>query len=212
MRVETFPLGPLGTNCYIISKNNTCLIVDPGGDPHIIEDYLQKNHLTPLAILLTHAHFDHIGAVEELRNRYNLEVYLHENEKEWLEDPSLNRSSLFLGEDGFVTKAPEQIIQLGNFNLGEYSCEIVHTPGHSPGSVSFIFHDHHFVVSGDVLFNRGIGRTDLPEGSIDKLANSIVTQLYALPDHFTVYPGHGPATNIGDEKVANPFTLQFYRP
>ncbi|MEI3606814.1 MBL fold metallo-hydrolase [Pseudogracilibacillus sp. SE30717A] len=212
MHVETFSLGPLGTNCYIISKDHQCLIIDPGGDPHIIEDYLMENKLTPQAILLTHAHFDHIGAVDEIRNKYKLNVYLHNKEKDWLEDATLNRSILFLGSDGFVTSPPDKIIQTGELKIGEFVCEIVHTPGHSPGSVSFIFRDHDFVVSGDVLFNRGIGRTDLPEGSIEQLANSIVTHLYTLPDHFTVYPGHGPATQIGDEKKANPFTLQFYRP
>lgn len=210
MIIKTFSLGPLGTNCYIISKEHNCLIVDPGGDPEIIEQYIKDHDLTPQAILLTHAHFDHIGAVDEIRKKYEIEVYLHENEQHWLEDATLNRSAFFLN-GGFTTTKPEKILTAGKLIIDSFSCEVVHTPGHSPGSVSFIFKDQKFAVSGDVLFNRGIGRTDLPEGSIDQLANSIVTHLYTLPDDMVVYPGHGPSTVIGDEKRNNPFTLQFYR-
>lgn len=210
MIIETFSLGSLGTNCYIISKEHNCLIVDPGGDPEIIEKYLKDHDLKPQAILLTHAHFDHIGAVDEIRKKYEIDVYLHENEQHWLEDATLNRSALFL-DGGFTTTKPEKILTPGKLTIGSFTCDVVHTPGHSPGSVSFIFNDQKFIVSGDVLFNRGIGRTDLPEGSIDQLANSIVTHLYTLPDDMIVYPGHGPSTVIGDEKRNNPFTLQFYR-
>lgn len=211
MHIETFSLGPLGTNCYIVSKDKECLIIDPGGDAPIIDQYLESEGLKPLAILLTHAHYDHIGALEEIRKTHNLEVYLHENEKHWLEDANLNRSSFFV-EGGFSMKAPENILTAGKLDIGPFSCDVVHTPGHSPGSVSFIFKEHDFVVSGDVLFRRGIGRTDLPEGSIEQLADSIASHLYKLPDNFIVYPGHGPQTAIGEEKESNPFTLQFFRP
>lgn len=212
MNIETLSLGALGTNCYIISKNEKCLIVDPGGDAEIIIQYLTEHHLEPEAILLTHAHFDHIGAVDDLRKKYQLPVYLHENEKDWLQNPNLNRSTSFFGEHGAITTAaPDHLLKEGTLTIGSFTFDVKHTPGHSPGSVTFIFKDSKFIVSGDVLFHQGIGRTDLPGGSIEQLANSIVQVLYALPDDFEVFPGHGPSTFIGDEKDSNPFTLQFYR-
>lgn len=212
MKIEILSLGPLGTNSYIISKNNACLIIDPGGDAHIIKEFLSKHQLEPSAILLTHAHFDHIGAVQEIRTTYNIDVYLHEEEKTWLEDPELNRSILFLGEqNAYEIDAPDHLIEPGKLVIGDFNIDVIHTPGHSPGSVTFIFSESNFIVSGDVLFQRGIGRTDLPGGDMKLLAQSIVTKLYELNDDYTVYPGHGPETSIRDEKQSNPFTLQFYR-
>mgnify|MGYP001381306719 CR=1 FL=1 len=212
MQIETLSLGPIGTNCYIISKNDHCLIVDPGGDAHLINEYLAEQGVKPEAILLTHAHYDHIGAVDELRKQYQLDVYLHEREQEWLENPQLNRSFYAFGASGAITTTPpEKIVEPGTLSIGPFTMKVVHTPGHSPGSVTYIFDEERFVVSGDVLFYQGIGRTDLPEGSIEQLANSIAHELYVLPDDFQVYPGHGPSTTIGDEKITNPFTLQFYR-
>lgn len=211
MHIKSLSLGPLGTNCYILSKENTCLIIDPGGDDHLIKEYVKKNNLTPLAVLLTHAHFDHIGAVQEIRTYYNINVYLHDSEKTWLENPELNRSIVFLGaENAYQIDAPDSIIEPGELTIGDFNMEVVHTPGHSPGSVTFIFEEDELIVSGDVLFQRGIGRTDLPGGDMKQLAQSIVTKLYVLNERFIVYPGHGPATNIKDEKELNPFTLQFY--
>src|SRR5690625_5197709 len=137
MKIKTLSLGPLGTNCYILSKNNRCLIVDPGGDAAVIKQYITTNDLTPDAILLTHAHFDHIGAVDTIRKMYQIDVYLHEDEQDWLENPSLNRSALFLGEEGgYTTTAPDQLLQPGTLQIGEFSIQVVHTPGHSPGSVT----------------------------------------------------------------------------
>src|SRR5699024_2037159 len=168
-------------------------------------------NLTPLAILLTHAHFDHIGEVQEIRTYYNIDVYLHDVEKTWLENPELNRSVLFLGEENaYQIDALDCIIEVGELVTVDYKMEVVHTPGHSPGSVTVIFEDDELIVSGDVLFQRGIGRTDLPGGDMQQLAHSIVTKLYVLNELFIVYPGHGSATKIKDEKELNPFTLQFY--
>ncbi|HIV75004.1 MAG TPA: MBL fold metallo-hydrolase [Candidatus Pseudogracilibacillus intestinigallinarum] len=212
MQIDTFSLGPLGTNCYILSKEGKCLIVDPGGDAHIVKQHLEEQQLEPLAILLTHAHFDHIGAVDELRNDLQLDVYLHESEEEYLLDATVNRSVMFLGEDFKIeTSAPDHFLIEGTLTIGPFTMECIHTPGHSPGSMSFIFAHDTCVVSGDVLFQQGIGRTDLPGGSMDVLANSIVHKLYILEDDVVVFPGHGSSTTIGDEKDTNPFTLQFYQ-
>jgi len=212
VHVQTLSLGPLGTNCYIISKDDQALIIDPGGEAEKINQYLAEYNLTPLAILLTHAHFDHIGAVHELRTSLHLNVYLHQNEVGWLENPELNRSIVFYGSDAAIkTSAPDHILLEGLLQIGPFSFEVVHTPGHSPGSVSFIFHNEAFIVSGDVLFHQGIGRTDLPQGSIAELAESITKHLYSLPEHTIVYPGHGQETTIGEEKASNPYTLAFYK-
>ncbi|MEC5422258.1 MBL fold metallo-hydrolase [Virgibacillus sp. C22-A2] len=204
MNVKSMSLGPLGTNCHIVYDDQHAIIVDPGGEAATIIDYIQKEGLTTAAILLTHAHFDHIGAVEDLRYHYNVDVYIHEAEASWLENPHLNRSALFTGES-IITKKAEQLLLPGNMTIGEIQFEVIHTPGHSPGSVSFIFNDASFVISGDVLFFQGIGRTDLPGGNGKQLEESIKDKLYKLGDNFIVYPGHGPNTTIGNEKSNNPF-------
>lgn len=209
MKITGLSLGPIGTNCYIVSKNDQALIFDPSGDAAQIVNYLNNHDLTPQAILLTHAHFDHIGAVDEIRKKYELDVYLHENEFDWLANPELNRS-FQLGEPFLIQTAdPDKTIEEGQHKIGLFQFEVIHTPGHSPGSVTYIFHDEQFIVSGDVLFHQGIGRTDLPAGNMDELAHSIMNKLYKLPDSFDVYPGHGIQTTIGSEKEHNPFTKLF---
>lgn len=204
MKIEQMPLGPLGTNCYIVSNENNSLIFDPGGDAYKVIEYLTENSLTAEAILLTHAHFDHIGAVEELRNYFNINVYLHEEEALWLANPALNGSLSFTGEE-VNAKEPDIYLKTGKLKIGSFALDVLYTPGHSPGSVSFLFNDQSFVISGDVLFHQGIGRTDLPGGDFSQLENSIRNDLYQLPDSFAVYPGHGPQTTIGSEKKYNPF-------
>ncbi|PAV29070.1 hypothetical protein CIL05_13935 [Virgibacillus profundi] len=204
MNIKSMSLGPLGTNCYIVYNDQTALIVDPGGESNLIIDFLDERRLSAAAILLTHAHFDHIGAVDKLRTFYDIEVYLHEKEASWLENPSLNRSVFFTGDE-IKTKSPEHILKPGWMEVGPFAFEVIHTPGHSPGSVSFVFAEDLYVISGDVLFQQGIGRTDLPGGDMKQLELSIRNHLYKLDDSFAVYPGHGPKTNIAFEKQHNPF-------
>jgi len=197
-------LGELGTNCYIVYDENNALIVDPGGDPEKVIVFLESQNVKPQAILLTHAHFDHIGGVDTLRKHFNIDVYLHENEAEWLGEPSLNRSTAFTRKE-IKTGRPDHFLEPGKMNLSTFKFDVIHTPGHSPGSVSFIFTDEAFIISGDVLFQQGIGRTDLPGGSMEQLEKSIRQSLYSLEDTFIVYPGHGSYTTIGAEKRNNPF-------
>lgn len=204
MNIKSMSLGPLGTNCYIVSKGQRSLIIDPGGEASKVIDYLTDKGLSAEAILLTHAHFDHIGAVEDLRKHYEIDVYLHKEEASWLENPALNGSLAFIGNE-IKTKLPDHYLQAGKLEIGSFVPEILHTPGHSPGSVSFLFREQSMVISGDVLFQQGIGRTDLSGGDINQLEESIRNNLYKLPDSFEVYPGHGPKTKIGSEKRHNPF-------
>ncbi|MBM7552295.1 MBL fold metallo-hydrolase [Thalassobacillus pellis] len=204
MEIVQMPLGPLGTNGYIISDGDSCLIIDPGGDSGRLVEYLESERKKPVAILLTHAHFDHIGGVDDIRDHYNIPVYIHPEEEDWLEKPEFNGSAFF--QMGRVTaRAAEHHIITGTMKVGPFNFEVRHTPGHSPGSVSFVFQEEGFVIAGDALFNRGIGRTDLPGGDMEELMTSIRQQLFTLPDKTAVYPGHGPATVIDEERRKNPF-------
>lgn len=204
MNVHTMSLGELGTNCYIVYQENNALIVDPGGEPDQVIDFLKKEAIEPQAILLTHAHFDHIGGVDVLRRHFNIDVYLHENEAEWLGEPRLNRSTAFTRKE-VRTDRPDHLLKPGKMKLSVFEFNVIHTPGHSPGSVSFLFADEGFIISGDVLFQQGIGRTDLPGGSMEQIIKSIRQQLYVLDENYIIYPGHGPSTTIGAEKRNNPF-------
>ncbi|WP_249871101.1 MBL fold metallo-hydrolase [Oceanobacillus saliphilus] len=204
MNIKGMSVGPIGTNCYIVFDDQDAIVIDPGAESEKILGFLNQRKLHVQAILLTHAHFDHIGALEEVRKATGAEVYLHKSESSWLSDPMLNGSFKLQGREILVSPA-DKPLNPGRLRIGSFDFTILHTPGHSPGSVSFIFEEDHFIVSGDVLFYQGIGRTDLPGGSMEELELSIRNQLYLLDDAFTVYPGHGPATTIGMEKKSNPF-------
>lgn len=205
MKIKQLPLGPIGTNCYIIYKENTALIVDPGDSPNQIIQFLEKEKLRPIAILLTHTHFDHIGAVDPIREAFNIPVFVHALEEDWLEDPSLNGSQFFALPAPITAKKAEKTLEEGTLSIGDFEMEVRHTPGHSPGSCSFIFHHEGFVIAGDTLFQGGIGRTDLPGGDFAQLYASIHHKLLSLPESLIVYPGHGPKTTIDEEKKFNPF-------
>ncbi|WP_299087948.1 MBL fold metallo-hydrolase [uncultured Metabacillus sp.] len=210
MKWRQLPLGPLQTNCYLFSNDkNECLVIDPGGDAHKLTNILQQQHLKPLAILLTHAHFDHIGAVDEIRNEWNIPVYVHKNEKEWLTAPSLNGSQYFMAGEISASPADELIKGEGTLNIGSFSLEVFETPGHSPGSVSYYSSEAGLVFSGDALFAGSIGRTDLPGGNHQQLIKSIHDKLLTLPEETLVLSGHGPETSIELEMERNPFLNGF---
>ncbi|GIN55774.1 MBL fold metallo-hydrolase [Lederbergia ruris] len=205
MKWIQIPLGPLQTNCYLlVNDNKECIIFDPGSQGEELNHYLEEQQLKPLAILLTHAHFDHIGAVDHVKRQWKLPVYLHELEGEWLSNPSLNGSGRF-GEDITAQPAEHLITEEGELKIGAFSFELFHTPGHSPGSLSYYIKEVQAVVAGDTLFAGGIGRTDLPGGSHSQLLLSIQNKLLTMPEETKVFPGHGPTTTIRDEKRENPF-------
>ncbi|WP_079509737.1 MBL fold metallo-hydrolase [Mesobacillus jeotgali] len=211
MKWKQVPLGPLQTNCYIIyDKTLSCLIIDPGENPKKLSSVIEQLKLKPEAILLTHAHFDHIGAVDRIRDKYGIKVYIHEKEKDWLTDPALNGSRHFMLNEPIKARAADNLFKNeGEMSIGNFAFEIFETPGHSPGSVSLYFPIANFVVAGDALFQGSIGRTDLPGGNHNQLIKSIHDKLLVLPEETEVLPGHGPTTTIGLEIDSNPFLNGF---
>lgn len=204
LHVTRIVTGPLQENCYIVYQHHNALIIDPGNDSQQIIDTLTKNELTPRAILLTHAHFDHIGALDMIRQTYSIPVYMNELEKEWLYNPELNLSSS-MSQTPVICQPAEFTLTINHCQrcLGDISFEMIPTPGHSIGGTCFLFND--FIMTGDTLFNHSIGRCDFPTGNMEQLLTSIQQQLFTLPDHLVIYPGHGPSSTIGEEKQHNPF-------
>lgn len=203
--IETFSLGPLQTNAYLISLpgENKGVVIDPGMNPKPLLKRVADMEIE--AILLTHAHFDHIGGVEELRRLKGCPVYLHDDEAEWLVNPKKNGSARWPDLTGPITTdlAEYSLADGQHLSVLGLSFKVFHTPGHSPGSVSFLCGKHLF--GGDVLFKLSVGRTDLPGGSQQELLDSIHGKLFELPDDTIVYPGHGPRTSIGFERENNPY-------
>jgi hydroxyacylglutathione hydrolase len=210
-KVTTYPLGPIQTNCYIIQDEiKNCLIIDPGEEGTRLISEIKKNGLNPMAILLTHGHFDHIGAVDVVRDEFNIPVYIHEVEKNTLTDPEQNGSTRYPGLPLVKNKEADFLLSdEGDKNIGPFTFEVLHTPGHSPGSVTFVFHNERFAVVGDTLFNQGVGRTDLPGGNTETLLSSIHNKLLTLGDDFIIYPGHGTSTTPRYEMDMNPFLNGF---
>lgn len=207
MEWKQIPLGPLQTNAYVLfDENKDAVIFDPGGEGLKLNTWLEAEGLRPKAILLTHAHFDHIGAVDDVRDFWEIPVYIHNLEKDWLTDPTKNGSGLFLGENAVRIKDADYLIkEEGSLEIGPFRFEVFETPGHSPGSVSFWLQELNVLFSGDVLFAGGIGRTDLPGGSYEVLMDSINNKLMELPEETVVASGHGPTTTIANEMNSNPF-------
>ncbi|MCS7118380.1 MAG: MBL fold metallo-hydrolase [Thaumarchaeota archaeon] len=199
LRVETLVVGPLSTNCYIVSNRDDALIVDPGWDVERILSAIGDLRVT--LIVATHGHFDHVGAVEELRERLGVEFVMHRRDEELLDVAAEHAVRFGLR---FRRPRPDRYIEEGEeIELGDCSIRAIHTPGHSPGSVCLLFGFTLF--SGDTLFMGSVGRTDLTGGNFDQLDSSIRRKLYVLDDATIVYPGHGPTTTIGFEKRFNPF-------
>ncbi len=196
--------GAMRTNCYFIYNDETkeTIIIDPADEADKLIRIIGEYNLKPAAILLTHGHFDHIGAVKEIRSRYMCKVYCLEEEKEVLENAEYNLSSMFAGS---FTVTPDELLRDGQeLTLAGFSIRVIATPGHTKGSCCYFFPEDRFLMSGDTLFEESVGRTDFPTGSAAMLVRSIREKLFVLPDDTPVYSGHGEPTTIEHEKRFNP--------
>jgi len=205
LNILTLPLGELQTNCFIVADSETkaAAVIDPGWDAPRVLDNLKKHAWSLKYILLTHAHFDHIGAVADLVDATGVPLALHPADLPLLHH--LGGAPLF-GHRIRPSPEPSLLLQPGQvIEVGQLRFEVLFVPGHTPGHVAFHEPQAKAVFSGDVLFRQGIGRTDFPGGNMQTLLTSLRDQLLVLPDETTVFPGHGPATTIGAERKGNPF-------
>lgn len=205
LRVETYIVGPVQTNCYFAINDDTkeVLVIDPGASAEKLAEKIKEQGLKPAAILLTHGHFDHATGAEELAKLLQVKIYAEEKEKETLENPQLNLSgwqgsSLVFHADEYLKD--EQEIDLAGFHI-----RVLLTPGHTVGGCCFYFPYQNVIFSGDTLFQTSVGRTDFPKGSMSQLINGIREKLLPLPDETAVYTGHGEMTTIGTERMYNPY-------
>lgn len=206
MVIKSFSVGPFPMNTYIVQQQdrNECLLIDPSDDLHILYDYIETNDLKPIAIINTHAHIDHIRFTSEIQKKYNLPFYLNDEEFPLLENLK-QQGAMFGMETADPPNVTHPLYEADNFKVGLFSFKVIHAPGHSPGSMCFLFEDD--LIGGDVLFYDSIGRTDLYKGDYNLLINSIKTKLFILPEATRVHPGHGPSTTVGREKETNPFLV-----
>ena len=206
MTVKQFLAGPIGTNCYLLinKKTKEAVIVDPASCPDYMMNYIKTEEIKLKAVLLTHAHFDHIMGIDDVLNKYGkMPVYVHEADKPMLEDPQQNMTM----SCGFpYAYKGAQAVQDGQvLSLIGYEFKVLHTPGHTPGGCCYYIADEKILFSGDTLFQESVGRTDFPRGSASDLIRAIREKLMPLPDDVTVYTGHDESTLIGYERMHNPY-------
>ncbi|EDS72549.1 metallo-beta-lactamase domain protein [Anaerofustis stercorihominis DSM 17244] len=205
MDIRSFQLGPVGTNCYIITKNDKSIIIDPGHNDERLMDYIRKENLNIEKILLTHGHFDHIAGTDMVRDATGAKVYIHELDNEMLSNPNKNGSALMMGMGIKIREADEFVYDGEKIDFEGSEIEVIFTPGHSKGGVCYKIDDAGVIFCGDTLFLRSIGRTDLYGGSIEVLESSIRNKIYTLDKNYTLLSGHGDPTDIEGEKKYNGF-------
>jgi len=206
MILETFPVGPLQCNCTLVGDEaaGEAIVIDPGDEISRIHKRISAHGLKLKQILITHAHIDHIGGALKLKRLTGAPILLNENDLALLE--MMDRQAAWLGIDTPETAPPDQGLTDGqSVGLDAYPARVIHTPGHTQGSVCLHFVPLRMVIAGDTLFAGSVGRTDLPGGDGDQIIDSIQSRLLTLPDETRVVPGHGPMTAIGVERKSNPF-------
>jgi len=209
LTVKQFTFNDFQENTYIIiNEKKQCWIIDPGmyrsSEEEKLFSFIEQQGLIPQAIINTHTHLDHIFGVQAVKDKYNITFGIHKDDEQVLKFAA--SSAAMFGIDFQQAPNAEFYIPEGaGYKLGDETIDVFHCPGHSPGSIVFYYAAGNWAVGGDVLFSGSIGRTDLPGGSFETLINSIQGKLFNLPDETKVYPGHGPYTTIGEEKISNPF-------
>ena len=206
MILETFPVGPLQCNCTILADEETreAIVIDPGDEISRIHRRLSALGLTLKQILVTHAHIDHVGGALKLKRLTDAPIYLNEADLPLLE--IMADQAAWVGVDTPETAPPDEGLRdATTVGLANYPAQVIHTPGHTQGSICLHFAPLKMVLAGDTLFAGSIGRTDLPGGDGEQIIHSIQNRLLTLPDDTKVVPGHGPATTIGKERRTNPF-------
>lgn len=207
--LKRFPYNPFQVNTYILhDESNECIIIDAGMDGTMEENeivnYIESSKLKPVLLVLTHGHIDHILGNNFIAEKYNLQLAAHADAV-----PFIERAPAYAQTFGVSIENPKEIdlyLEEGkDLSFGNSALKILETPGHADGSLCFYSEKDRFVITGDVLFNQSIGRTDLPTGNYEVLQQSIWEKLFTLPDETIAYPGHGPETTIGYEKLNNPF-------
>jgi len=202
-KIHSLVVGRVQTNCVIVQSQAEAIIVDPGDEPERILRFIKDINATPTRIVATHTHFDHVLGVDGVRKATKTPFMIHRDDLPMLESMQ-SRVRQFMGFESPPPPKVDGYLKDGELlELGDETIRVLHTPGHSPGSISLV--GDGYVLTGDALFNQSIGRTDLPGGDLNTLVRSIMERLFKLEDDTTVYPGHGPETTIGDEKLANPF-------
>ena len=205
MEIEQYCVGQVATNCYFAINGETkeMLVIDPGDSAKMLADKINQEGLKPQAILLTHGHFDHVMAAEELAGIFGVKIYAHEKVQDTLENPGKNVSLMVGGRDAYhadVYVKDEEVLELAGMKV-----KVLHTPGHTAGGCCYYLEEEGALFSGDTLFCQSVGRTDFPGGSMSEIVRSIKEKLMALPDEVRVYPGHMDLTTIGKERAYNPF-------
>lgn len=205
MILRTIPVGMTGTNCYVIGSEETRegVVIDPGGNPERILQAIEADDLTIRYVFNTHCHFDHMGANADVLAATGARLALHPAELSILQ---ARGGAAWFGVKVKESPPPDVELEDGQvIEVGELGFKVLHTPGHSPGAVTFYLEDEGVAFDGDLLFAMGVGRTDLPGGNWETLLHSIRDVLFSLPDETVLYPGHGPETTVGEEKRSNPW-------
>ena len=211
MRINHYVVGMVQTNCYIVINDETkeCFIIDPGASGKQLAEKIRQDNLTPVAVLLTHGHFDHAGGAKTLAEEFGIKIYAHEAEADTLHDPQKNVSWMVGAKETYdadVFLQDEEVITLAGFEV-----KVLHTPGHTEGGCCYYIADERVLFSGDTLFAQSVGRTDFPGGSMSQIVRSIQEKLMTLNEpgnletDIMVYPGHNDPTTIETERMENPY-------
>jgi len=208
LKIQKFEVGPFAENTYLVTKSGQSILIDPGfSNDRELEEC--KSALTDLsssliAVLLTHAHIDHVLGLPAILKEYDLDVFLsHADLQPW--NHISEQAAMFGLKTDKFTFTPKPLTEQKVFTLGPFTMALLYTPGHAPDHISIYFKEKNALIAGDTLFKGSVGRTDLYKGDMQLLSRSIRVKIYSLPDETVIYPGHGPATTVGEEKRTNPF-------